>query len=75
MASTPSYLPVHSLSSMVTPTTSDYIVVQSAAENGDVGLLTIGTLIATFFQETIDAAEIDSTTIAKYEAMGWSAPT
>ena len=60
---------------MVTPTSNDYLVVQSAATDGDVGLLPISTLIATFFQDTIDAAEIDSTTIAKYEAMGWSAPT
>lgn len=75
MATTPTYLPVHSLSSMVSPTENDYIVVQSAASGGDVGLLTMATFIATFFQETIDAAEIDSTTIAKYEAMGWSAPT
>lgn len=75
MASTPSYLPVHSLSSMVTPTMSDYFVMQSAAENGDVGLMSVSTLIATFFQETIDAVVIDSTTIAKYEAIGWEPPT
>lgn len=75
MASTPSYLPVYSLSAMVTPTSSDYLVVQSAETDGDVGLLTISTLIDTFFQETIDNTEIDSSTITKYEAMGWEMPT
>lgn len=75
MASTPTYLPVHQLSQMVTPTDSDYLVVQSAAQNGDVGLLPISTLISTFFQSYMDATEIDSSTTATYEAMGWEAPT
>ena len=75
MSSTPTHLPVYSLSTMQAPTEDDYLVVQSAATNGDVGLLPISTLISTFFQTYMDATEIDSSTITKYEAMGWSAPT
>lgn len=75
MASTPTFLPVYALSTMQSPTENDYFVVQSAATNGDVGLLPVSTLIATFFQKTIDNAEIDSSTETKYAAMGWVAPT
>lgn len=75
MASTPTFLPVYALSTMQSPTENDYLVVQSAATNGDVGLLPVSTLIATFFQETIDNAEIDSSTETKYAAMGWVDPT
>lgn len=75
MASTPTYLPVYSLSEMQSPTTDDYLVVQSAAANGDVALLPISTLISAFFQEYMDDTEIDSSTTTLYASMGWEAPT
>lgn len=75
MASTPTYLPVYQLSQMVTPTDSDYIVVQSAATGGDVGLLPISTFNGTFLGPIFDEIEIDSNVTTYYTAMGWSAPT
>lgn len=75
MASTPTYLPVYQLSQMVTPTNSDYLVVQSAASGGDVGLLPISTFNSTFLQGIIADTEIDSDVTDYYTAMGWSAPT
>lgn len=75
MASTPTYLPVYQLSTMVTPTNADCIVVQSAATGGDVGLLPISTFINTFLKESMDAIEIDDSVKTKYENMGWTEPT
>lgn len=75
MANTPTYLPVYTLSEMVTPTEDDYFVVQSAATNGDVGLLPISTLISTFFQEFMDNTVIDQSVKTAYTAMGWTEPT
>lgn len=75
MANTPTYLPVYQLSQMVTPTDSDYLVVQSAATNGDVGLLLISTFKNTFLQPIIDDTEIDSTVTDYFTSIGWTAPT
>lgn len=69
MASTPTYLPVYSLSTMETPTTSDYLVVQSAATNGDVGLLPISTLTSTFYQTYFDEVGVDDDVYALYTAL------
>lgn len=75
MASTPTYLPVYQLSQMVTPTNSDYLVVQSAASGGDVGLLPISVFNSSFLGPVIDEVAIDSDVTDYYTAMGWSAPT
>ena len=75
MASTPTYLPVYQLSQMVTPTDSDYIVVQSAATGGDVGLLPISTFNSAFLGPIWDEIEIDSDVTDYFEGMGWTAPT
>ena len=75
MANTPTYLPVYQLSQMVTPTDSDYLVVQSAATNGDVGLLQISTFFNSFIQQIVDDTEIDSSVTDFYTGMGWTAPT
>lgn len=75
MANTPTYLPVYQLSQMVTPTDSDYLVVQSAATNGDVGLLPISTFVNTFLQQIIDDTDIDSTVTDYFTSIGWTAPT
>lgn len=75
MATTPTYLPVYQLSQMIAPTTADYIVVQSADTNGDVGLLQIGTFKSNFIDPVIDDTEIDSSVTALYTSMGWSMPT
>lgn len=75
MANTPTYLPVYQLSQMVTPTDSDYLVVQSAATNGDVGLLPISTFFNSFIQQIVDDTEIDSSVTDFYTGMGWTAPT
>ena len=75
MASTPTYLPVYQLSQMVTPTDSDYLVVQSAATGGDVGLLPISTFNSVFLGPVWDAIEIDSDVTDYFEGMGWTAPT
>lgn len=69
------YLPVYQLSEATAPTTSDYLVTQSAASNGDVGLLPISVFIRSFIQTYIDQVTIDQTTIDLYEAMGWEDPT
>ena len=75
MANSPTYLPVYQLSQMVTPTDSDYLVVQSAAQNGDVGLLPISTFNSAFIQAIIDNTEIDSDVTDYFTEMGWTAPT
>lgn len=75
MATTPTYLPVYQLSQMVTPTDSDYLVVQSAAAGGDVGLLPISTFNSVFLQEIIADTSIDSDVTDYFEGMGWVAPT
>ena len=69
------YLPVYQLSEATAPTTSDYLVFQSAASGGDVGLLEISTFIDEFLQSYLDQIPIDQTTIDLYEAMGWTDPT
>lgn len=69
------YLPVYSLSENTSPTTSDYIVLQSSATNGDVGLLSISNFMSAFMQSYINQVTIDSTTITLYESMGWTQPT
>lgn len=69
------YLPVYQLSEVITPTTSDYLVFQSSASGGDVELLEISTFIDEFLQSYLDQIPIDQTTIALYEAMGWTDPT
>ena len=69
------YLPVYQLSEVITPTTSDYLVFQSSESGGDVELLEISTFIDEFLQSYLDQIPIDQTTIALYEAMGWTDPT
>lgn len=69
------HLPVYQLSEVITPTTSDYLVFQSSASGGDVELLEISTFIDEFLQSYLDQIPIDQTTIALYEAMGWTDPT
>lgn len=68
------YLPVYQLSEITAPTTSDKIVFQSSATNGDVGLLPVSAFISTFLEDYIGQVNIDSTTIALYTAMGWEDP-
>lgn len=68
------YLPVYQLSEATSPTTSDYLVFQSAASGGDVGLLEISNFISTFLESYIEQVTIDSSTIALYTAMGWTDP-
>lgn len=68
------FLPVYQLSEATAPTTSDYLVFQSAASGGDVGLLEISNFINTFLQSYIDQVTIDSSTITLYTAMGWTDP-
>jgi len=75
MATTPTYLPVHTLASELSPTENDYFVFQSSAENGDVKLLGIGTFLNTFLREYMNGSTIDSSTITLYTSMGWEAPT
>lgn len=65
------YLPVYQLSEAASPTENDYLVFQSSASNGDVGLLPISTFMTTFIQSIIDDITIDSTVLDKYTAMGW----
>lgn len=48
------YLPVYQLSEVTTPSKNDFIVMQSSAENGDVGLLEIENFQSTFIQDVID---------------------
>ena len=68
------FLPVYQLSEATAPTTSDYLVFQSAASGGDVGLLEISEFISSFIQNYIDQVTIDQTTIDLYTAMGWTDP-
>lgn len=68
------YLPVYQLSEATAPTTSDFLVFQSSASGGDVGLLEISNFINTFLQSYIDQVTIDQTTIDLYTAMGWTDP-
>ena len=68
------YLPVYQLSEATAPTTSDYLVFQSSASGGDVGLLEISDFISAFIQSYIDQVTIDSSTITLYTAMGWTDP-
>mgnify|MGYP003304762410 CR=1 FL=1 len=75
MATTPTYLPVYTLASELSPTESDSLVFQSSATGGDVKLLSIGTFLDAFLRETINNAVIDQSTITLYTAMGWEAPT
>lgn len=75
MADSPTYLPVHSLSTDMSPSRNDYIVVQqetTAVQNGDVVLVSIDDFIGSFFQETIDGAQISQEVIDLYESMGWT---
>lgn len=69
------YLPVYALSENTSPTSSDFIVFQSSAQNGDVQLLSVSNFISTFLESYIEATEIDSSTIDLYTSMGWTAPT
>lgn len=75
MASTPSYLPVYTLSTELAPTESDYLVIQSGADNGDVKLLGVDTFLDTFLREFMDGSGIDAETKATYAAMGWEDPS
>ena len=68
------FLPVYQLSEATAPTTSDFLVFQSAASGGDVGLLEISDFISAFIQSYIDQVTIDSSTITLYTAMGWTDP-
>lgn len=69
------YLPVYTLAEKTSPVNADALVIQSSETNGDVMLLPISSFISTFLQSYIDSTEIDSTTIALYESMGWTQPT
>lgn len=64
MATFPTYLPVHSLSTESSPTVTDSVVMQktSDATNGDVELLTITSLFNLL---------VDQSTLNLYTAMGW----
>ncbi len=64
MATFPTYLPVHSLSTESSPSVTDSIVMQktSDATNGDVELLTITSLFNLL---------VDQSTLDLYTAMGW----
>lgn len=75
MANTPSYLPVYTLSTELAPTESDYLVIQSGAENGDVKLLGVDTFLDTFLREFMDGSVIDQETKDAYTAMGWEDPS
>lgn len=75
MANSPTYLPVYTLAQMITPTRNDYLVVNASGSTGDVKLLTIDTLINTFFQDYMDDSEIDSTVLDHYRTIGWTDPT
>lgn len=75
MANSPTYLPVYTLAQMITPTRADYLVVNASGNAGDVKLLTIDTLINTFFQDYMDDSEIDSTVLDHYRTIGWTDPT
>lgn len=70
MPSSPTYLPVYTLSENTTPTTSDYLVIQASGSSGDVGLLQISTMIDKFADSLIDQDTIDA-----FVANGWVAPT
>lgn len=65
MATFPTYLPVHSLSTESSPSMTDSVVMQktSDATNGDVELLTIEKLLN---------LAIDQTTLDIYASMGWT---
>lgn len=68
------YLPVYTLAEQTSPTTSDYLVVQSADTNGDVGLLPISSFLSAFIQAylTDDTLEVvDDTVQTLYEGMWW----
>lgn len=64
MATFPTYLPVHSLSTESSPSMTDSVVMQktSDATNGDVELLTITSLFNLL---------VDQSTLDLYTAMGW----
>lgn len=64
MATFPTYLPVHSLSTESSPSMTDSVVMQktSDATNGDVELLTIASLFNLL---------VDQSTLDLYTAMGW----
>lgn len=72
MATSPTYLPTHSLTVNSSPTSSDYIIAQMAGSNGDTGLINIGTFMTTFIQSYIDESTLDASTIALYESLGWT---
>lgn len=71
MPSSPTYLPVHSLSINTSPTKNDYMVAQMSGSNGDVGLIGIDKFISTFLQSYIDDSTLDASTIALYKSLGW----
>jgi hypothetical protein len=75
MASTPTYLPVYTLSSELAPAETDFLVFQSGATNGDVKLLGIGTFLDAFLRESMNNIVIDQSTIDLYTEMGWEEPT
>lgn len=54
MTTSPTYLPTHSLTVNSSPTNSDFIIAQMAGNNGDTGLINIGTFMNTFIQGNID---------------------
>lgn len=58
MATSPTYLPTHSLTVNSSPTNSDFIIAQMAGNNGDTGLINIGTFMNTFVQGNIDDIDI-----------------
>lgn len=64
MATFPTFLPVHSLSTESSPSVTDSVVMQktSDATNGDVELLTIASLFNLL---------VDQSTLDLYTAMGW----
>lgn len=72
MATSPTYLPTHSLTVNSSPTRSDFMVAQMAGSNGDTGLINIGTFMNTFVQNYIDESTLDASTISLYESLGWS---
>lgn len=64
-------LPVYTLSTVSSPTTSDSMVVQVAGNDGDVGLLPISSFLNAFLAEYMDGSTIDTEVETIYSGIGW----
>lgn len=70
MASSPTFLPVHTLPENTNPATADSLVIQASGATGDVGLITVSSFFDIFADVLIDAS-----TITAFTNDGWVAPT